>query len=702
MSTYAVSTEFRAVDKMSAFFDRAARKADAFGQRVGKSLKWADEKLSKLAGAGTAIAAGTAAAGAGVAYLSTTGMEFEQVLANIRAVAKPTGDELQRMSTTALQVGADMGFSGVEVASAMEAMAKQGLTTQQVIAGIGGVAAAAAADGSTLEETMGGLLATMTGMGKGAGDLQHIADVMAKAGDSTAASIGSLSQSMAVFGPTARGLGIPLESAIGQLAILQDAGIDASSAGTTLSAVYSKLAAPMGRTKEALSKLGIEVADAMGNMKPPDQLMSEILGATSQIEGNVGKAAAMTELVGLESQKALQNVTAAVASGKFDTVMKDLTANVDGYAQSVAAVKMDSTRGDLKKFTAEIEAQQIALFGLVSGPMRGVLASSREWIQTNKELVGQRVQDTILWIRDNSDLVVTSLKVLGGTIGVFWALSAATKAAQVALATYELAVGVATVATNAFKWAFASTTATTEAGTVAITASKAATLASTIATGASTAAQWLWNTAIGAGTLATTKFTFSGVASKVATLASAAASGVATAAQWLWNAAITAGTGALGFMTTAATGAAASAASAAVALGPAIAAFGALAAAIGAAYVAKQQFDQLDQQLAGSGGVTGTIGAMWEQGTWDPFEAHDKVMNDKAREAARKRDAEAAATPAPQAVTQAGASAQEISRTVSEMQTQRAEVTVKAPVGSTVKKPAQGLTTVKLAPSGAP
>lgn len=388
-----------------------------------------DGHLSKVSASLKTIGATTlavgGAAGAGLAYLGKAGADFEHTLASLAAVAKPTKSELAEISKTALAVGADFGFSSIEVAKAMEAMSKQGLDTSQVIAGIGGVAAAAAADGSSLEETMGGLLATLAGLGAGASDLQHIADVMAKAGDATAASIGSLSQSMSVFGPTARALGIPLESAIGQLALLQDAGIDASSAGTTLSAVYSKLAAPTKRTADELKSLGLSVADSFGNMKPPDQLLNEIFAATQKIEGNVGKAATITRLVGLESQKALLNVSAAVGSGKMAKVMGDLTSNVDGYATQIARLKQNSTTGDIAKLTASFEALQIEIFGLVSGDLRDLISGFTQWLNANKEVIASGIRQFVLDFKAALPEIVVWLERIGKAVAVFLAFEAA-------------------------------------------------------------------------------------------------------------------------------------------------------------------------------------------------------------------------------------------------------------------------------------
>lgn len=302
---------------------------------------------------------------------------------------------------------------------------------------------------------MGGLLATMTGLGKGAGELQRIADVMAKAGDTTAASIGSLSDSMSVFAPVARQLNIPLESAIGQLAILQDAGIDAGSAGTTLAAVYSKLAAPVKRTRDALAELGVTVADEFDNMKAPQVLMNEMLAATSKIKGNVGKAAAITELVGLESQKALSNIIGSVESGKFDKVMASLSTGVDGYADAIARAKLDSTTGDMMKLNASFEAFKITIFGLVSRDLRDLVKGMTDWTMANKEWLASGIKDGIAALKDNLPTIVKWLGRIGKVVATVYAMSFAIKAVSVALA---IASAIAK-ASPLFLWVYAITAA---------------------------------------------------------------------------------------------------------------------------------------------------------------------------------------------------------------------------------------------------
>lgn len=121
---------------------------------------------------------------------------------------------------------------------------------------------------------------------------------------------------------------------------------------------------------------------------------------------------------------------------------------------------------------------------------------------------------------------------------------------------------------------------------------------------------------------------------KVAELAIAAyeiATKLATAATWLWGKSVAA-YNLISKVNVAAIG------TQVAAMGPLLVTLGAAAVAVGALIAVWDQYNKLDKDLEGSGGVTGTIGKMWKMGTWDPFEAHDAVMNEKAKVDRKDRD----------------------------------------------------------------
>jgi TP901 family phage tail tape measure protein len=634
---FSVEGIFRAHDRMSRPLDRMTAGADRMSKRFSASASKmndaADRMLGRIARVGTGLTAlGAGATGVAVG-VGAIGMNFETAMSSVAAVSGATEAQLDALKNKALELGATSKFSGTEVVGAMEAMTKSGYGVQDVLTGVDGLLAAAAADGGDLQTIAASVMSSMKGLGLGPERMKLFADQLAKAGDSTAASIGSLTEGLAIFGPVARQLNVPIESAIAQLALLEDAGLASSVAATGLSAAYSKLAAPVGTTKKALKELGIEVADSFGNMKPPDQLMAEIMKATGKIEGNVGQMAAMTELVGLESQKAFLNLAAAAGDGKLSALTDELS-KATGYADKIAAVRMDNLGGDLKIARGAAEGLATKLYNLESGPLRGVVQGMTEWMRANEGVIvsglSQYIALAIPLIDNFTDGVMdgfssmtpyieaaiaplawmfgsdagprTQAYLWGDTVGTlavaFGVYYVATKAA--AAATWGFGVVTRGVAVLAWAWS-AAITATraamtfyqiaTKAGvgaTIAMSfASKLATadtVINTVATGARTTAQWLLSGATKAAALVTGLFSTATVASTAATVTGTAATTAATTS-----------------------------------MGAFAAAAGAALAAVGALYLAWDQWQSLSKETGGG---------------WD-FWNYDEKMNAQARARAK-------------------------------------------------------------------
>jgi hypothetical protein len=206
-----------------------------------------------------------------------------------------------------------------------------------------------------------------------------------------------------------------------------------------------------------------------------------------------------------------------------------------------------------------------------------------------------------------------------------------------------------------------------------------ATVASTVATGASTAARWLWNAALAIGRLGTAEFTVVTIASTVATAAGTAATWLRSAAQTAWNIVVGLGSTLLGAFSAITSGAtiatvagtaatwlrtaAQTAYNVVVGLGsaalgafraatlastvatiaqsaafaPLLLTLSAIAAALGAVYLAWDQLNKLKKDTGGLG-FTGTVGEMIKQGTWDPAKAVDTYQNQQAQADAASAD----------------------------------------------------------------
>lgn len=611
---FSVDTIFGAKDHMSGPMASMAMKATAFEKSLGGANKVAD----KISGGLMSVAAWGTAAAVGVGGIAgsviAVGMDFEKTMSGVAAVSGATDQQFDQLKSRALELGVAGKFNATEVAGAFEIMAKAGLNVNQILAGTPGLLSAAAADGAGIEETAGSIMGAMKAMGIAPEKMQLFADQMAKAGDSTDASIGSISQSLAIAGPVFKQLNVPMSSAIAQIALLQDAGVDASSTGTQLASTYSKLAAPMGETKKAIASLGLKITDAYGNMKPPEELFDEILGATSKIKGNAGKMAAFTHLVGLESQKALLNVASAASDGRLSALTIGLN-NAAGYADALSKKRLNNLAGDLTILRANVETFATKLFDLEKGPLRDVVKGTTAWVQANSDVmlsgIGDKITEWTPLVKNFGDGMKDAFTEAKPVIeGVAGALSGVfgSGAGGARIQAYELGNNIATAAVRLGEfWLI----------TKAVTA---ATATWSFVVGAAKKAQMAW-------TVATLAFETSIKTARATTLALAIAADAGVVSGNAWSLSMIR-------MRLASLSAAGGMKALAVASGAAL-------VAIAAVMAAKDQNDQLEKETGGKG----ILDVGWEWATTDKGlkEIADENLDKQAKQRrieADKKEAE--------------------------------------------------------------
>lgn len=596
---------------MTAPVARMSAAVSKFADSASKQIAKLDDELSKVQNVlSTGVkyaAAGAAATGVAIASVVKTGADFEQAIANVGAVSLMTAKEVGVLRKRALELGASTRYSATEVAEAFENMGRAGFSNEQMLTGIEGVLSAAAAEGAgigeiaeTISKVIKGMRLDQTGdMGKQA---TRVADVLALASARTNASILSLGESMKTLGPTAAQFNIPLETSVAMVSLLQDAGLDASQAGTNLASALTKLTDPSKETAAMVAQMGISFEDASGNMKSAEKIFAEMTAALSKSKGNYKQAAFFAKLVGIDSQKAVINLEDMFKSGRAKGLIDELN-QAAGVTNKMAKLRMDTFSGDVEQLGGAIDTLKIQLFSMQSGPLRGVVQELTKWIEANGQLYATKLGDLIsqwapivemfvrgmvagareleLWARWAADLIspLTSLfgdgnkaknaADLGKAVvvlgGAFFTARALVKGAELAMWAFELA----SKAVHGITWLVQG------------------------AVKAGQAAWWLYQASTKAGVGATIAMSLASKAATVDLLAQRAAA--FAAAGGMAGLAAAAGVAAVG---------------------------------IGAAYMANEQ---LKKETEGMGLLD--IGAeMYKQGTWSPFKVIDRHQNELARE----------------------------------------------------------------------
>jgi TP901 family phage tail tape measure protein len=452
-SKFSLEAIFNAKDKMTPVLRNMGLKVDKFAKGAKKELNEIGEINDKLVGGinkvSTALVGAAVAAGAGLAAMAKPGMEFEQQMADLGASFLKTRGEIGALEKEALSLGAATKFSATEVAGAMEAMSKAGFSEEQTLAGIKGMTYAAAAAGEDLIETTANVSSVMKGMGIDVSKASGVADVLALASVKTASSIASLGESLSKAGPVAKQFGIGLNDTTAMVALLQDAGIDASEAGSAVATMLTKLATPSKQAKEMMHKLGVQFQDSAGNMKSPALVLEQFAKASKKSGGNMKQAAFFAEMLGLRGQKAGLLLQDAFKTGKYEGLVAELN-TAEGTAKKMADLRMNTLTGDIDILTENVKGLGIELFSMNSGPLRDTVKEWTKWLDSNKTEILQKIQDGVKWLVDNGPGIVKWVKRLAIAWAVFNTISGIIKTGQMMVAAYELSLKAATAA----QWAF--------------------------------------------------------------------------------------------------------------------------------------------------------------------------------------------------------------------------------------------------------
>jgi TP901 family phage tail tape measure protein len=376
----------------------------------------------------TAVAAGIIGGTLGI--LSGPGLAFEQAITNVGAVSLQTRDQIAPLEELAKSLGATTKFTATQAANAMEILAKAGFNVNAILEATPAVLSAAAASGLEIADVADHVSNVLKGMGLETSNAARVSDVLALASARTNSTIGSLGESMRNVAATARTLRIPLEDAVASVALLQDVGLDASVAGSALNTMLTKMAAPTASITRQMRRFGISFKDANGDMLPFAQVLDQLTQASDKAGGNFDKIAFLAELVGLRGQKAADNLADLFKKGRVQALSAELQ-NAAGIADRMANIRMGTTLGSFTLLRSAIDAVQVQIFDMNSGPLKDAIDSMTAWVNANQELLATNVSKFLTKVVDNFGLI-------GKSIGVFFTLISVLKVLTLVLTAVNL------------------------------------------------------------------------------------------------------------------------------------------------------------------------------------------------------------------------------------------------------------------------
>lgn len=286
------------------------------------------------------------------------GNDFEAEMSRVKAISGATGNQFQKLSQQAMDLGAKTAFSSSEAANGMENLASAGFSTSEIMEAMPGMLDLAASSGEDLANSADIAASTLRGFGLAANQAGHVADVLAKNAADTNAAVADTGLAMKYIAPVAQSAGWSLESVTAAIGLMSNAGIKGEQAGTTLRGALTNLMNPSDVAAKSMKSVGFSAYDAQGKMKPLSQIVGELSSKTANLS-NKQRDQVIATIMGTESLSGMQ-VLLKDGKGNLDQMTESLK-NSNGAADEMARTMQDNTKSSIEQMTGSLETAGITV-----------------------------------------------------------------------------------------------------------------------------------------------------------------------------------------------------------------------------------------------------------------------------------------------------------------------------------------------------
>lgn len=329
--------------------------------------------LSKL-GKTAAVALGAATAAAGVFAKSAidAGMTFDKSMSQVAATMGKTVGEIQDLRDAALEAGSTTAFSATEAADALNYLALAGYdsaTAADTLPAVLNLAAAGSMDLAYASDLATDAMSALS-IEAGNENLTKFGDQMAVTASKANTGVSQLGEAILTVGATAKNLAGGTTELNTALGILADNGTKGAEGGTRLRNIILSLTAPTDTAAEQLERLGVSVFDAFGNMRPLEDILSDLNSSMSSFTAEdrinaINKIFNKTDIGDV-------NYLLSVSRDRWN----ELSTAIDesqGAMQRMADTQLNNLSGDITIFKSALEGAQIALSDQMEPALRDLV-----------------------------------------------------------------------------------------------------------------------------------------------------------------------------------------------------------------------------------------------------------------------------------------------------------------------------------------
>jgi TP901 family phage tail tape measure protein len=458
------------------------------------------EGLTAIAGVAGGVAAALGAIGGkGIQVFS----EFDKEVRTFAVTSGASASQVAEITDQIERLAIAGGKAPQDIAALTTELGRTGFSADQIKASLGGITSASLATGEGLGRTGEIFASTINQFSLGTADFGNVADILVTGANASAGGINDLGEALKYVGTSAKAANQSATETVRALAILSNAGLKGSVAGTSLDEALRRLSLTSAQADTDLKELatkggkkavaafrliGASVRDTSGNLKP---ISEQIPALKKNLESlNAGdKSLVLNQIFGVQGGRAI--LALIDATGEKVARVDEGFRTMAGTAERTGAALNQGPAAGMAKVKAATDIALNSIGGFLS---QGFLPL---------------------------------INLSGLLLNTFNSLPAPLQGAVVAIGSVAAALAGATAAIAAYKLSQAD-----QIVTQAIAA--AGLVRETVVRGVSTAATIAQTVALRANAIATSQVSASTAAALASTKAMAVAQGVVSAATAAW------------------------------------------------------------------------------------------------------------------------------------------------------------------------
>lgn len=372
----------------------SAEDAEKNIKELGDATEKSGDKFKKfgsiLKGIGVAVGASIATVGAFTMSSIGVGMEFDTSMSQVAATMGYSVEELNTVGSEAsqtfeqlrgfaMEMGANTAFSASQAADALNYMALAGYDANTSMIMLPNVLNLAAAGGIELADASNMITDAQSALGLTLSETNELVDKMAMTSSKSNTSVEELGNAILNIGGTAKNLAGGTTELNAVLGILADNSIKGAEGGTHLRNIILALGSPTDTAAEALSKLGVEVYDAEGKMKPFNETFGNLNEALSTMSQG-DKLAAISDIFNTTDIAAV-NALLDTSAERWSELTEYIN-DAEGAAGDMANTQLDNLAGDITLFKSALEGAQIVISDQLNPTLRNFVQFGSNAIST--------------------------------------------------------------------------------------------------------------------------------------------------------------------------------------------------------------------------------------------------------------------------------------------------------------------------------